>query len=192
MHDLLMAEPTDANLAHAWAAGDERAYDAIVVRYAPLIFGRCRRALGETDADDATQAVFLILAQKREQAAASPVLAAWLMTVASNVVRNAWRDHQRRRQAEQSVPPLEPSASEPSMPDIKEHLDACLEELPAKEREVVLLHHLAAMALSNTHKLLPELLMRRIICEFLLDIAQSPGVGASWAISTARSLPTAS
>ncbi len=151
--ETMHAETTDADLALAWAAGDERAYDAIVVRFAPLVFSRCRRSLGETDADDATQAVFLVLAQKREQAAASPVFAAWLMTVAGNVVRNAWRDRQRRRIAESSVPPPEPRAEEPAMPGIQDHLDACLAELPKRERDVVMLHHLAGHTLAEVSRL---------------------------------------
>ena len=149
MHDLPQTLPTDVHLARAWAAGDEQAYEAIVDRYAGMVFSRCRRSLGETDADDATQAVFLVLAQKREQAAASPVLAAWLMTVAGNVVCNARRDRHRRRQAEQSAPPPAPPATESPMQDFQEHLDACLSELLAKEREVVLLHHLAGHTLAE-------------------------------------------
>ena len=146
LHD---PESTDVSLAQAWAAGDERAYDALVTRYAPMVYRRCRRAVGEMDADDATQAVFLVLAQKREQAAASPVLAAWLMTVAGNVVRNALRDRLRRRNAEMSVPHPIPSPAETSMHGIEEHLDACLAELPVKEREAVQLHHLAGHTLAE-------------------------------------------
>jgi RNA polymerase sigma factor (sigma-70 family) len=140
----------DPDLVRAWSAGDERAYEAIVNRYAPLVFNRCRRVLGDADADDATQAVFLVLAQKRDQAAASPVLAAWLMTVAGNVVRNAWRDRRRRRTAEAAMPPPQPSTTvEPTMSGIHEHLDACLAELPAREREAIILHHLAGRTLAE-------------------------------------------
>jgi RNA polymerase sigma factor (sigma-70 family) len=140
---------TDADLAHAWSAGDERGYDAIFGRYAPMVFSRCRRALGAVDADDATQAVFLVLARKREQAIASPALAAWLMVVADNVVRNAKRDRARRRRAESTLPPPPPAAEEPAMDDIKDHLDACLAALPAAEREAVSLHHLAGHSLAE-------------------------------------------
>ncbi|MCK6488568.1 MAG: sigma-70 family RNA polymerase sigma factor [Planctomycetes bacterium] len=144
-----LVEATDAALAQAWAAGDERAYEHIVGRHATMVFNRCRIALGAVDADDATQAVFLILARKRDQAAASPVLAAWLMTVAAHVVRNAARDRQRRRAAESSLPPPPPIAEEPAMTRIRDHLDACLAALPAKEREAVTLHHLAGCTLAE-------------------------------------------
>ena len=78
---------SDTRLAEAWERGDEHGYDALVARYAPVVYARCRRALGTVDADDATQAVFLVLARKRAQAAASPALAAWLLTVTDNVLR---------------------------------------------------------------------------------------------------------
>ena len=139
----------DATLAQAWAAGDEGGYTALVNRYAALVYSRCRRALGVADADDATQAVFLVLARKRSQAAASPALAAWLLTVADFVICNARRDRRRLRQvAEPDLLSALP-APEPTMSDIREHLDACLDQLPAAEREAVRLHHLAGHTLAE-------------------------------------------
>src|SRR4051812_9644772 len=106
---------SDVELARAWAGGDERSYETIVARYAPLVYARCRRSLGAADADDATQAVFLVLARRRAQAAASPALVAWLMRVAANVVRNARRDQHRRRRAEGAIPIPSPVAEETAM-----------------------------------------------------------------------------
>lgn len=148
MDDRQMEEPSDTALATAWAAGDERAFDRIVARHAALVFNRCRIALGAADADDASQAVFLVLARKADQAAASPVLVAWLLKVAEFVVRNAQRDRRRRATAERGIPP-QPPAAEPTMAGIKDHLDACLAELPAKEREAVTLHHLGGCTLAE-------------------------------------------
>ncbi len=141
-------ESSDAALSVAWAAGDERAFEQIVARHAKRIYNRCRMSLGTADADDATQAVFLVLARKGGQAAASPVLAAWLMQVASNVISNALRDRGRRRNAESQAPPPLP-VEEPAMPDLAAHLESCLAELPAAEREAVSLHHLAGCTLAE-------------------------------------------
>lgn len=148
MDDRLPDEPSDTALAKAWAAGDERAFERIVARHAALVFNRCRIALGAADADDASQAVFLVLARKADQAAASPVLVAWLLKVAEFVVCNAQRDRRRRANAERGIPP-QPPAAEPHMAGIKDHLDACLAELPAKEREAVTLHHLGGCTLAE-------------------------------------------
>jgi RNA polymerase sigma factor (sigma-70 family) len=142
------AEPTDAALVQTWAAGDERGFDALVRRYAPMVFARCRRSLDGADADDATQAVFLVLARRRDQAAASPAIAAWLLVTADLVTRRALRDRRRRQTAERSAP-IPPMPQEPAMDDIKDHLDACLGELPAEERSAVQLHCLAGHTLAE-------------------------------------------
>lgn len=136
---------SDATLAAAWAAGDEAGYAGLVARYAPLVYARCRRALGSADADDATQAVFLVLARRRGQAAANPALAAWLMQVTGHVLRNALRDRRRRRRAETQSPPPPPGPERDAMEqdEIRRHLDAALDELPAAEAEAIRLHHLA-------------------------------------------------
>ncbi len=148
MDQPLNHEPSDRSQADNLAAWDEPGYEQIVARFAPMVYARCRRALGAGDADDATQAVFLVLAEKRAQAVASPAIAAWLSTVADYVVLNALRDRKRRRQAEHAMPPR--SEAEPSpMYDLREHLDACLAELPAAEREAIRLHHLAGFSLAE-------------------------------------------
>ncbi len=151
-----LATPLDAHLSSRWEPGDERSFERIVERYAPLVHARCRRALPGSDADDAVQAVFLVLARRREQAAASPTLAAWLLRVTENVVRNALRDRSRRTRAEERAR----SASGASMPDehaltsedlaeLQRHLDAALHRLPSPEREAIQLHYLAGHSLGE-------------------------------------------
>ena len=142
-------ELSDVDLAATWRAGDERAYEAIVARYAPLVYHRCRRALGQNDADDATQAVFIVLARRKEQATASPLLAAWLMTVANHVIRTAQRDRQRRRRAEGLVPPPMPPPDAETLSEFQEHLDAGLADLPTAERDAITLHYLAGPSLAE-------------------------------------------
>ena len=129
--------------------GTDQDFTDLVARYAPSIYGRCRHALGAADADDATQAVFLVLARKRAQAAASPALAAWLNTVADFVIRNARRERQRRRFVAASDSLAATPAPEPDMEDIKDHLDACLAALPTAEQQAIRLHHLAGHTLAE-------------------------------------------
>ena len=139
----------DATLLQAWADGDEQGYAALVTRYAPMVYSRCRRALGAVDAEDATQAVFLVLLRKRAQASANPALTAWLLTVAKLVVRNAVRDRQRRGHSEYSVSLSLPATEGPDMNELHDHLDACLADLPTAERDAVQLHHLAGHTLAE-------------------------------------------
>jgi RNA polymerase sigma factor (sigma-70 family) len=61
--------------------GDQRAWDAIVERYAPLVWSICRRyRLADADADDAGQAVWLQLVDHIGQIRDPAALPGWLAT----------------------------------------------------------------------------------------------------------------
>ncbi len=63
------------------ANGDQRAWDALVGRYAPLIWSICRRyQLGGVDADDVGQAVWLQLLDHLGELREPDALAGWLAT----------------------------------------------------------------------------------------------------------------
>ena len=61
--------------------GDKQAWDALVERYAPLIWSICRRhRLGGTDAEDAGQSVWLLLADHLGNLRDPAALPGWLAT----------------------------------------------------------------------------------------------------------------
>ena len=65
------------------ANGDQRAWDALVERYAPLIWSICRRyQLGGADADDVGQAVWLQLLDHLGELHGPAAVAGWLATTA--------------------------------------------------------------------------------------------------------------
>ncbi len=75
---------TDAQLLECFVARrDESAFAALVRRHGPMVLGVCRRVAGHADdADDAFQAVFLVLARKAASIQAPARLGAWLYGVA--------------------------------------------------------------------------------------------------------------
>ncbi len=134
---------TDADLLGRFAdARDEAAFEALVWRHGPLIYGLCRRVLGHTqDAEDAFQAAFLILARKAGAVRRRNAVAPWLYRVAQRVALRA------RAQAKLPGPLPEglaaaqgPDAAESS--DLKRVIDEEIGRLPARYRSAVVLHYL--------------------------------------------------
>jgi RNA polymerase sigma factor (sigma-70 family) len=81
--------------------GGERAFRTLVERHGGMVLGVCRRALGDGhDAQDAAQAVFLVLARKGGSIRSRGSLAPWLYGVACRVAARARRRASARRQAE--------------------------------------------------------------------------------------------
>jgi RNA polymerase sigma factor (sigma-70 family) len=136
------AATPDRELLDAWAGGEEAAFAQVVQRYQRLVVGCCRRQLGGADAEDAAQAVFLVLARKPRDAARAPNLPAWLIRTARFVCANARRAAASRVRAEResALTAAAPTAGQPD--ELLPELDRELERLPRGEREAVVRHYL--------------------------------------------------
>jgi RNA polymerase sigma factor (sigma-70 family) len=72
------------------ARRDETAFELLVWRHAPLVFGVCRRVLHQqADVEDAFQATFLVLVRKASSITRSTSVSAWLARVAYRVALKA-------------------------------------------------------------------------------------------------------
>lgn len=100
--------PSDRELLGRYIAnGDQTAFAALTNRHAGMVFGVCRRSLPKAaDAEDACQAVFLLLAQKAARVGWRSSVAGWLYSTARRVARNARVSAKRRarREARAAVP----------------------------------------------------------------------------------------
>jgi RNA polymerase sigma factor (sigma-70 family) len=73
--------PGTGDLVARARGGDKRAWDALVERYAPLIWSICREyRLGRADADDVGQSVWLRLVDHLDQIREPAALPGWLTT----------------------------------------------------------------------------------------------------------------
>jgi RNA polymerase sigma factor (sigma-70 family) len=117
--------------------GDQRAWDALVERYAPLIWSICRHhRLGGADAEDVAQAVWLRLVDQLASIRDPAAIGAWLATTAR---RECWRV--ARVTGPQNA---EPGLDAEAVPD--EQAPTVEQELLAAERHAALREAFAQLA----------------------------------------------
>ena len=124
---------------------DEAAFAALVARYSATVLRQCRRVLGDAHAaEDAFQAVFLILARKAGSIRQPEALPGWLHGVARRVALKARTRATSRPPSESladdALPDLRPDPlSQLSARELLDILDEEVQRLPANQRSPVVL-----------------------------------------------------
>jgi RNA polymerase sigma factor (sigma-70 family) len=121
---------------------DEVAFESLVRRHGPMVFGACLRVTrNHHDAEDAFQATFLVLARKASSVQPRERLASWLHGVALRTALKARATAARRRGREKQVPEMpEPeTAQQEHWRDLGPLLDQELNGLPENYRLPILL-----------------------------------------------------
>jgi len=135
--------PDDAELLRRFAASrDEAAFAALVGRHGPMVWGVCRRLLDRPqDAEDAFQAVFLVLLRKSRGLLRPDLLGPWLHAVALRTAARLRAGAARRRQRERPlvVEPVMESTPEVVWRDLRPVLDEEVGRLPARYRAAFIL-----------------------------------------------------
>jgi RNA polymerase sigma factor (sigma-70 family) len=127
---------------------DMEAFTEMVRRHQPMVFRTCLRLLGNVhDAEDATQSVFLVLAQRPEVVRRS--LAGCLHELARAAVSELCRSRRRRSQREEMAARLSALFSQlrggfqpMEHQELREELDVALAQLPDPLRQAVILRYL--------------------------------------------------
>jgi RNA polymerase sigma factor (sigma-70 family) len=136
---------TDGQLLESFVARqDEAAFEALVRRHGPMVWGVCRRVLRNPhDADDAFQATFLVLVRKAASVVPRELVANWLYGVARTTALRAKVATAKRWVRERQVPTMpEPELMQPERDlwrDLQPLLDQELRRLPEKYRVPVIL-----------------------------------------------------
>ena len=117
----------DAQLLERFLAEhDEAAFEALVRRYGPMVFGVCRRVLGQRhDAEDAFQATFLVLACKAASVRKRGAVGSWLYGVAYRTAGKARARAARRRLKEREAAVSEARTDIATQDDLGRLLGKC-------------------------------------------------------------------
>jgi RNA polymerase sigma factor (sigma-70 family) len=122
------------------AERDEAAFEALVRRHGPMVFGVCRRLLGRhQDAEDAFQATFLVLACKAATVRVRATVGSWLFAVAYRTADRARARAARRLAKERGAAVTEAYNDKHDGNDIARLIDVELSRLPEKYRGPILL-----------------------------------------------------
>ncbi len=142
---------TDRELLRRFVSeGSEQAFAEVVARHADMVYATCLRVLGNPeDAEDAAQAVFLILVNKAHRLRRNMPLSGWLFRTAELTARNARRSRVRRTRREKEVRDMRSSGGrkeEAGWEDVRPILDHALAALPARQRDAVVMRYLRGMS----------------------------------------------
>lgn len=141
-----LAARTDGELVADYAARrDQAAFEALVRRHGAMVWGVCRRILGnEADAEDAFQATFLVLVRKAGAIRAQALVGNWLYGVAHNTALKARAMNRRRRAKERAAALTEATlswgqAGEEVWRQTQTLLDEAMSRLADKHRAAIVL-----------------------------------------------------
>ena len=138
-----VADLSDGQLLERFVtARDEAAVEALVRRHAGMVWGVCRRMLGNHhDAEDAFQAVFLVFARKAASIHPRAKVGNWLYGVAYQTALKSRATRAKRRLRERQVSQMpEPAANQQdARSELQPLLDQELSRLPEKYRAVLVL-----------------------------------------------------
>jgi len=134
---------SDGRLLEAFLSGrDEDAFAILVKRHGPMVLGVCKRVIGNLhDAQDAFQAVFLVLAKKAAAIVPRELVGNWLHGVAFRTALHARAKLCRRRARELQVMdmPHPTVTTNFDVLDLHQALDRELCKLPDKYRVPIVL-----------------------------------------------------
>jgi RNA polymerase sigma factor (sigma-70 family) len=127
------------------ASGDQDAFSVLVQRYGPMVYGVCKRVLGDVHiAEDAFQAVFMVLVRRAGSISRRKPLGGWLHAVARRIALKARAQSAARRDRERRSASMMPSdfLNELTQRELRTVLDEEIGRLPEKYRVPIVLCYL--------------------------------------------------
>ncbi|VTR95349.1 sigma-70 family rna polymerase sigma factor : RNA polymerase sigma factor, sigma-70 family OS=Singulisphaera acidiphila (strain ATCC BAA-1392 / DSM 18658 / VKM B-2454 / MOB10) GN=Sinac_7487 PE=4 SV=1: Sigma70_r2: Sigma70_r4_2 [Gemmata massiliana] len=147
----------DAELLDRFARyADHPAFEVLLRRHGPMVFGVCRRTLTNvSDAEDAFQATFLVFIRKARSLRRADRLGPWLYGVACRVAMKARARAARLAEYRTEVREMFSDSNAPAaVPDWLPVLDTELAALPAKYRDALVMCELEGASRADAAKAL--------------------------------------
>jgi RNA polymerase sigma factor (sigma-70 family) len=153
---------------------DQQAFDQLVQRHLAIVYNAARRMLGGPgqEAQDVTQAVFLLLSQRAAAIPRRRSLVGWLFRATDYCCRNVRRQEGRRRKHEREAAMgkrettmTDTAETRESAASIADILDHALARLNEKERSAILIKYLEGKTAAETAAVLntsPEAVEKRL------------------------------
>jgi len=138
-----MPDANDMDLVREYAArNSEPAFETLVRRHVSLVYSVALRQVGNpAQAEEITQAVFLILARKAARLRPDTVLAAWLHETARFASASFLRGESRRRREQEAYmqSQFQESSADPAWEQLAPLLDEAIGQLGRADRNAVVL-----------------------------------------------------
>src|SRR6185503_8630823 len=134
----------------------EQAFRTLVERHVNMVHAVALRQVANAQlAEDVTQAVFIVLAQKAASIPQNTILAGWLFRATRFAAANVRRAEARREHWEQKAAQMEPpSPSDSEQDPITPLLTDALEELPERDRAAILLRYFESKSMEDVGRTL--------------------------------------
>jgi RNA polymerase sigma factor (sigma-70 family) len=147
--------PSDSELLAEWLKHRrESAFHALVVRYAPLVHMAAKRTCGDDAlAADASQLVFILLAQKAKSLTSRTSLAGWLhlsaILHAKRLSAKRRSEFRKLQHLHSAMDPSTDSSNVDSWTELQPVLDAAIASLSEKDREAILLRFYRSLSVKE-------------------------------------------
>jgi RNA polymerase sigma factor (sigma-70 family) len=161
------AEIDDKALLRAFAReGSETAFRCLVDRHSGWVYAGAFRQLRDAHlAEDATQAVFVLLCQRAKKMKPEQKVSGWLFVTLGYTVKSILRSRRRRQRHEKLAAIERPASCAPSPPPLADDLDAAVARLSEGDRTAILLRFYQGMsfgAIASTLDISDETAKKRV------------------------------
>lgn len=150
-------EASDMELLREYARNNsEQAFRVLVERHVNMVHAVALRQTNHTQlAEDVTQAVFIVLAEKAASLSANTILTGWLFRATRFAAANVKRAEARREHWEQKAAQMESTTPpDPAEEQIAPLLNEALEELPETDRAAILLRFFESKSMEEVGRTL--------------------------------------